>query len=370
MSDQVTLTVNGTVHRGWTSVRITLGMEQIAGTFSLGQSERWSGQETPWPIYPGDQCRLAIGDDAVITGYVDDSNPEYDKESHGIQIQGRDRTGDLVDCAAIHKSGQWRGVTLTRICADLCKPFGIPVTALIDVGRPFPSFALQEGETAFEAMERAARMRAVLLMSDGQGGLLLTRASAESLPVALERGVNIERASGTFSHKDRFSRYIIKGQAPGDDIYSKPEHHTQTMATADDAAVERHRPTIIIAEPGSGSTYKDRAVWERNVRAGRSARVTYTVSGWRHAGGLWRPNRLVTLRDDWMKAPGLAMVAQVTYVLDDSGSRTELEVTRPEAFDLVNLPNTRRRIKTGEVMPSGTAKDATVKERTRGISPW
>lgn len=367
----VTLQVNGVNYGGWQTVKATLGMEQIAGSFELTVSERWAGQDTMWPIFPGDECRLLIGKTPRITGYVDDMLPDYDKASHGVKIIGRDKTGDLVDCSAIHKSGEWHNVTLERIAADLCKPFGIGVIVKTTLGAKFKKFAIQECETVFEALDRAARMRGVLLMSDGLGNLLLTRAGSETAPVALVMGQNVEKAAGQFSIKDRFSRYIVKGQNPGADDTS-PAHHAHTKAEVPDEAITRYRPLIVFAEQGTGSTYKDRAVWERNIRAGRGSRATYTVTGWEHSKGLWLPNRLVKVQDDYLHSPAEMIIAQATYLLDDNGSRCDLEVCRKEAFELINLPNVRRSSRSGRVNLTASSKDAAIRDRKvkGGGSPW
>lgn len=342
----VTLQVGGSNYRGWKSIEVSIGMEQIAGSFRLTASDRWHGQDEAWPILPGEKCRVLIGSTPVITGYVDESNPEYDARSHGLNVSGRDATGDLVDCSAIYKSGQWTGATLLKIASDLCGPFGIPVKAEGSVGKPFAKFALQDCETVFEALERAARQRGILLLSDGNGSLILTRAGSAKIGTALVKGVNIERASGTFSHKERFSQYIVKGQAPGGDSFSDPKHHAQLKASAADAQVKRYRPLIVYAEQGDGTTYADRAVWERNVRAGRAARLQITVTGWEHTpGNIWLPNRMVSVQDDYIGVDMELIIARCTYLLDEGGSRTNLELCLREAFDLINLPDMKRRHK-------------------------
>lgn len=342
----VRLLVNGSYYGGWQTVRISLGMEQIAGEFSLTVSERFPGRPEAWKILPGDECRVLIGNQPVITGYVDDVEPGYDRESHTVAVMGRDRTGDLVDCSAIHKTGEWRGVTLDRIVSDICAPFGIKVTAAAPLGAPFKRFSLQEGETAFEAIERATRMRGLLPMSNGTGWLLLTRAGTNRINTALVKGKNVERASGTFSQRDRYSRYIIKGQSPGSDD-STPEHNARTMAETSDESVKRYRPLIVISEQGTRSEYREQAVWERNVRAGRGSRAVYTATGWHHPGGLWLPNNLVRVEDDFIGFAGDLILARVTFTLDEaSGSLAELDVCRPEAFDVQALPE--RPAKKGE----------------------
>jgi prophage tail gpP-like protein len=361
----VTLQVEGVNYRGWKSIEISIGLEQIAGSFKLTVSDRWHGQNQAWPILPGSECTVTIGDTTVITGYVNETNPEYDHKSHGLTVNGRDATGDLVDCSAIYKSGQWSGVNILRIAKDLCSPFGIDVDTDVDVGKKFAKFALQEGETVFEALERAARQRGLLLLSDGIGGLLITRAAESKIDAALIKGKNVERASGTFSHKDRFSEYIIKGQSPGGDVFAEAAHHAQLKAKSEDETVTRYRPLIVYAEQGDGTTYKDRAVWERNVRAGRSARLDYTVTGWEYkSGSLWLPNRIVPVRDDYIGADMDMLIVRCTYLLDDSGSKTRLELCRREAFDLVNLPNMKRAAGIGKTTFKST-KDSTIKDKDK-----
>ena len=345
---ELTLQVGGRNFAGWEQASVTLGMEQVSGSFSLTVSDLGKdGALESWRIVEGDQCKLIWGKTVVITGYVDDVNVDYDSESHTIQVAGRDRTGDLVDCAALYKAGVWHKAKLTRIAADICAPFGIKVILATDVGSAFQRFSIWPGETAFDTLERAARMRGVLLLADGQGNLVLARAGKERIATPLVKGGNIERGSGQFSQRDRYSTYIVKGQAPGNPLnLDHPEQHLVLKASSVDETVKRYRPHVVIAEPGEGGTYKDRAVWERNVRAGRASRATYTVAGWEHADGLWLPNRLVTVRDDYLSLEGESIIAQVRLLLDeDSGSRTELELCRKEAFDLISLPDPKARKK-------------------------
>lgn len=334
MIDAVLL-VQGVYYRGWKTLEATVGMEQIAGSFTVTASDRWQANALSWPIFPGSPCSLILGPRPVIFGYVDEACPEYDDGSHSQRVSGRDATGDLVDCAAIYKSGQWKKADLQKIANDLCSPFGIPVRAETSVGKPFDVFALQDGETVFEALDRAGRQRGVLLMSDANGGLILTRAGQIWISTALIKGQNIERGSATYDYKDRFSKYIIKGQSPGSDEYSKPEDHMQRKAEAEDANITRYRPTIIHAEQGDNAAYADRAKWECNVRAGRSVRLQYTVTGWEYLpGNLWQPNRMVMVMDDYLRIAQPMLIVRCTYVLDDSGSRTMLELCPREAFEL------------------------------------
>lgn len=332
---QVELRVNGSYYGGWKSIRIERGIEQIAGTFDLSVTDRWAEQSEARQINPGQSCQVLIDEAVVITGYVDTVAPEYDKQQHSISVSGRDKTGDLVDCAAIHKSGAWSGQKLDQIAADLCQPFGIKVLRNADVGTAFSTFSIQEGETVFECLERAARMKAVLPASDGLGNLMLTRANTGAAVAELVEGENILSARGEFSWKDRYSRYIVKAQGVGDDD-NFGDAVAQQQAEAKDAAITRYRPLIVLAEDqGTGATLSQRVGWERSVRMGRGNRATVTVQGWAHEGTLWRANTLVRLRSPRLYADVDLLIVAVTFILDDQGTRSELQLCRREAFDVI-----------------------------------
>lgn len=333
----VELKVNGKLFGGWQRVRIERGIEQIAGTFDLTATDRWNTAQGRQgiEIKPGQRCEVLVNGRIVITGYIDSVNRSYDADSHQIGVSGRDKTADLVDCSAIYKSGQWVGKKLEQIAADLAAPFGIGVTAAVDTGSALPVLAIQEGETVFELLDRAARMKALLLISDGAGNLLLTRAGRDRAPAELLEGGNILRADGEFSWRDRFSDYIVKGQRRGDD-----ENYAETVAhqteSVKDAGINRYRPLIVMAEDQEGNAaLRQRAEWERNVRAGRATRASITVQGWGVDGQLWQPNTIARLRSPLLAADLDVLIVSVTYSLDDGGTVTELQVAHPDAFDII-----------------------------------
>lgn len=332
---KVELLVGGVYYGGWQTIDIQRGIEQIAGTFELQVTEYWPGSGTPQQISPGAACQVLIDGETVITGYVDTAVPSYDDSQHSVTVSGRDKTADLVDCAAIYKSGAWSNRKLEQIAADLCQPFGIEVKAEIDTGAAFIAYSIQEGETVFECLERATRMRAVLLVSDGLGRLVITRAGSDKAAASLEQGKNILLARGEFSWKDRFSQITVKGQAQGnDDVYGETVAHPS--ATATDATINRYRPLIVLAEDqGHAATLKQRAAWEANVRRGRGNRATVTINGWKHASGLWRPNTLVNIDSGFLAINAELLIAGVRYTLNAQGERTELSLAMREAFDLI-----------------------------------
>jgi len=334
----VELIVNGKRFGGWQQLSIERGIEQLSGAFDLSVTDKWNSPIGPMTadIKAGQDCEVKVSGTTVITGYIDAVRRSYDAGSHEISFSGRDKAGDLVDCSAIYKTGAWVNRKIEQIAADLCAPFGIPVSVQAATGAALPAFSIQEGETVYEAIERAAKMRALLVISDGLGGIVLTRASTARAPADLIEGKNILRADGEFNTADRYSDYIIKGQAQGDDnTHGAAVAHPS--ASSKDAGVTRYRPLIVLAEDqGGNATFAERALWERNVRAGRGTRATITVNGWAAGGKLWQPNTITRLTSPLLGADHELLITSVRFTLEDSsGALTTLELARPEAYDTI-----------------------------------
>lgn len=334
----VLLAIDGQRYGGWTSIRLSRGIEQVAGRFELTVSERFDGLAKPRPIRKGQKATVLIDGTTVMTGWVDVVAPSYDATSHALTVIGRDATGDLVDCAAICTAGVYKGRNLAQIAADLAKPFKLPVVVHTDVGAAFPEWRIEPGETVIDSLDRAARYRGVLLLSDGLGNLVITQPGNGKAPMTLELGKNIKRADGHSSQQQRFSEYIVKAQQAGNDQLFG-ESAAQPSGRALDTAVGRYRPTVILAEDqANASSCKMRAEWQRTVSAARGDQVVYTVDGWAANGALWQPNTLVDVRDSFLDINEQRLIAQVDFTLDEQGERTELTVVGRHAYDPLKIP--------------------------------
>ncbi|TCS62592.1 phage baseplate assembly protein [Varunaivibrio sulfuroxidans] len=337
---RASLIIDAAAWRGWEDISITRGIERIAGTFQLTLTDRWPGQTTRRPLAPGAPCRVELYGRPVITGHIDDVEEAIEETSRTFTVRGRDRAGDLVDCSAVHKSGGWKNARLEDIAADICAPFKIKVTAPAGTGARFETFRIQEGETAFEAIERACRQRARLVRSDGVGGIVIAAVAGAANPngaLKLGAGGNVLKLRATASLTERFSTYTVKGQDTGGG-WKDATDIAGASATAADGAVTRYRPLIVIAEePGNGPTFAERAAWESRVRAARAKRITVTVQGWRDAAGApWRPGDRVGV--DFPRLKGEMLIAQITHTLGAGGTLSDIDLVLPGAFDVLPKP--------------------------------
>lgn len=334
MNDAVTLRIDGRNFGGWLSIEIARSIEQAAAAFTLGASARYPGETNPVRIRPGSACEVLIGAERVLVGFVDSVAPKLEATAYSLAVAGRSKPADLVDCSAVHTPGRWRKRKIEQIAADLAKPFGVEVVAQVSTGDALPRFALESGETAFEAIERMARLRQLLVTDDAAGRLVLTRAGTGRAEVALEQGANVLAGEAKADASGVFSAYTVRGQRVGDDS-DFGEAVAKITGEAADPGLARHRPLVVNAEAQvTKATAKARAAWEAATRLGRSLEASITVQGWRQrpGGALWAPNVLVQVDAPALGLDGEFLISGVALALGPGGSTARLELALPDAY--------------------------------------
>ena len=334
----IILKLNEQQYTGWTTIQISRGIEQLAGSFELGLTRDVAERRVK--VRPGDACTVNLSDgQPLITGYVDTVAAQFDATSHSITISGRDKTGDLVDCSAVHEAGQWQNKTLYDITKDVCRPFGVEVVKEVSAGDAFVNESINDSETAFELIERMYRQHGLLLTSDGAGRLVITRSGQGYAPGALGvDGVPLLSGSVDDSWTERYSLYIGKGSHPDDGLF-EPEAAAAPGAQVTDQSINRYRPLVLLAEDNATpASLKKRATFERNVRLGRSRRVMVSVQGWQHAARLWAPNQRTHLKEPKLNVDRELLIVSVTYTLDQGGTRAQLTLADPGAYDILQTP--------------------------------
>ncbi|EHJ7193383.1 phage baseplate assembly protein [Salmonella enterica] len=359
MMNNVELKVDGKIFSGWTSVTVNRSIETMAGYFDLGVNVQTSTDLSS--LAPGKPFTLSIDGQTVITGYTDGRRRQMGADSMKITIAGRDKTADLIDCAAIYKGGQWKKRTLEQIARDLCQPYGVAVRwELTDAesAAPFTSFTLDHSETVYEALGRAARARGVLITSNAAGDLVFTRAD-ESHSDRLVLGENLLSVDFDEDYRDRFSEYTVKGHGRsngkvGDTV------DTRTIAsqkgTATDSAITRYRPMIILADSKiDAQSATARALREQRRRLAKSVTFEAQLDGWTRSNGqIWMPNILAEIdASKFAIQTGPLLVSKVVLTLDDrEGVKTTLTLAPRDGF-LVPVEKDRKGKSSGSNASAG-----------------
>lgn len=359
------LRLDGFDVEGWSAISVTRSLDALADTFDLQLTTAVSSSPPPVEVTEGQACQILYGDEVLLSGYIDTMDLSYNATSTSLTVSGRSKAGDLVDCTAVKPGsktgGSWKDTNFLAIANSICEPFGIAVYC--DLGDPLESyFKLTEGESCFDALERLGKDYGLRICSSPDGDIQYTRAGIETLAnVVIESGINVVSGGLSKSCNERFSDYIFKGQLSANDDNNG---EVNTSHLVQDDGLGRYRPLLIesdeqvrnskgqFAKGKNKSPLQLRAEWERNTRAGRSRQLTYDICNpddlslsWEMPGhgGLWRPNVIVTVLDDFLGLDGQYLVTSVALVRDNSGTRTSLSLTFPEAYETELPPKKRRK---------------------------
>lgn len=331
------LKLNSSAYIGWTDISISRSMERMSGTFNVGLTGRPDNTYIDQQLIPGTPVEVLINDSAVMVGYVDALKNRYDANRAELSIAGRDKVCDLIDCAAtVDGPFEYNGQRLDQILDKILAPYKIPVSYVADTGAAFKRMAIQPGETAFDFIERLCRYRSLLPISDGLGGLIITKPGTEKSKGKLVYGQNILEGSINLDNTERFSLIVVKGQEEGTSDNSAADVAGAEGRATDDL-VTRYRPKVITAEnPDSSLSLSERAKWEVSKDRAHSVSATYKVQGWTTDGqnDLWKINTIVPVVDPVRGLSRDMLIKDVSFERSNAGTTTTLGLVLPEAFDL------------------------------------
>lgn len=333
IDDAVTLFANRQVFEGWEEVSISRQLNSIASSFSLGFTDKWRIDQESWVLRPGDAAHIHIGKQSVLNGYVDRLDVGLSAQQRTLNAGGRSKTGDLVDCS-ITGPISFADLKIDEIVRKLLEPFGLKLLMQAETGAKFDKIVFRQGETVFEAIDRLARERSLIMMPSFEGNLILTKKGNTRCVTELRQGVNILSGSANFDNSNRFSEYTVKGQGS----QGSATDATQPVAKATDEGVSRFRPKVIVAENSinNGSAI-DRARYEANIGAAKASEVTITVQGWFESdGSIWDVNKIVAVDSGFLGVRQDMLIEKVTYNKNNNGTTCELGLIRSDAFEFAS----------------------------------
>lgn len=388
--NDLTAKINGNVFSNIVTAKVGRDLETMAGTFDLTIVDQARlnkallaqiGQPTLiGPINAGDAIIIMIDNEPILVGTIEQPHFAWEAGDITCRIHGRDKTGDLVECAPPPGlPTEFRGVDLLYVGNQVCAMFNIPVTADVDIGAPFDRLSRHKHMTAMAFLESASRQRSILLTSNGIGGLVLTRGGTSRAPAPLRIGDNVWRVEAEYDWTKRFSDYYVMqdkmpgvASTPGQTIDTVPSDSeppdaanvvaptpataTGTMGHATDPEITRYRPTVRLTRSQSGmSSLQEQAEWMCRVAKGNSIPVRLSVRQFRTGpqNTLWRPNQLTAVWEPYSGLDRDMLIAGVEFEKSAAaGSVTHLRLVGPTAYDRINEADRKRQGKTKAKTPA------------------
>ncbi len=359
MNNTVSVLVNGKRFGGWKSVHIEMSLDQIARAFSLEVTRTFPNKDDYKILQSGGLVQVMIGDDLVCTGYITATPVKYDGKTITVNVQGKSKTVDLVDCcppsAAVEttssegwagvkgKSGNevrapaaatmWKNIPTSEIIAALAKPYGIAVRDEAGIATRPANHTINPGETVVESINRLITKDNIILTDDENGNLVITQPGyAGDCADALVLGQNVLSGEAKFDFSKRFSDYVVLGQ------HKQTESDNAKTAASDKGAVHdnkisRYRLKVIKDKGQSSNAFcLNRADFEMRYAKAQSEKVTYKVQGWRQSSGtLWSLNASVRVDDAMLNAVGsILIITKISFDLNAQGMLTTLDCCAKE----------------------------------------
>lgn len=333
--EEITLKVAGKNYTGWKAITVRRSVEALASSFSV---DVVAFRETPPEILTGYSVEVFAGKDRLLTGYVDEIDPEVDGDARSISIAGRGRTADLVDCSATNKPIKWAGnIKISKVIKDLITPFGIGLATESDkADETTKDFTLTTGESPADAIQRLCAKKAILPLETPAGNLYLTNLGNLHSVDALVYGKNVMSASAKISNAERFYKYIVRGEGGGGGNGWVVGPVSEIEGSAIDSEITRTTRVKIFKDDDSttAKTMKTRAAWEAQVRRGKGIELTVTIFGWRQSDGtLWRENLLVPIDIPPVGISGADMLlTSVEYGQGENGTTLRMTLKQADIY--------------------------------------
>lgn len=350
------LEVDGVQYTNFTAASCELRLDSLSNTFRF-DAVAPNGQ--PLPFKGGEECKVIVDDETVLTGFIEVVAVNYDGTNHTISVSGRDKTADLLD-STIDEIDDIRGdgLTLKALIEKVIETLGLDIQ-VIDEVNPAPYNAAEDlaapepGDNAFQFIEKYTRKRQVLLTSNGDGNIVIAANSGQSAEGAVQHVIgaednNVMSSSFSYDTTGRFNAYkfssglnpVALNLAGDTDLASLVNQGAGVF----DNDIRAGRQLIIISEsPFSDGNCEDRAKWEADIRRARGLVYSATVPGFRVAGtegALWQINRIYQIVDDFVGKIEPMLCNSVTFTFDvGTGRNTTLGFVGEKAYTLFLEPD-------------------------------
>ena len=258
--NKIAIEVNNRLFEGFTDASISYGIESMARQFAISIT---TPEKIPSPIKVQDKIVIYINDVKKLTGYVEELDKFESATNFTLTLQGRSLTGDIIDCSIKRKT--YKQKDFTQLIKIVLKDNNININVVNKILTPLKldnDAIARDGESIFDFLDRYAKKVQVLLTTDENGDLVITREGSGIMKGQLVKVYdgnlinNILSSSVNISTKDRFN--TIEVFSTTHDRNTSSDSSIVQIARAVDSNIRNSRRLIINQTTNSKTKRKNR----------------------------------------------------------------------------------------------------------------
>jgi prophage tail gpP-like protein len=278
--------------------------------------------------YGYQRAQAYLGGKLVVSGALYTVGRSFGTTGIVGTLEGWSYTADIVD-SNIKPPYEVKKTNLEDRAKELLEPYSIPLVFELDNDEPFDKLTCNATDTIFDHLLSLAKQRGGLVTCNTHGDLLITKASADSKPVAtLTEGVPpMKEGSVRWDGRTRYNSYKVISQTP---------KRKTINAVAKDEVVTRPRFLTITAQDSNEGEVKEAAKWERSKRIADTLAMSVPVDTWYIPGTseLWQPNTIVTIVSPTLRCLNgfNFLIRSCEYEFATDGIRTKLDLVPPSVY--------------------------------------
>jgi len=347
--DIAVLEIDGMQYGEWESVSVRhayYDVPFVTARFTCSEAQPIAANYAALRILPGQWCKVYLGGQLMMSGYVATRQVFYDAFRHYVEIQAVSNVASMAYTSIISKTHELKNVTAEQAIRSWLAPSGIQfrVEGGALPSRKFPRIAHAPGTPIIEMVETVLRQLGSYPLRSNPQGELVVEAGESSQTDTVTEGIDILEGREIIQNLGMAKGSYGIGEQPGNDKtnMTKSAHEVFKANPYSNAAVEQYAPQVIAAEhPGDVQNMSGRANAEQLLQTQDTINVIITVRGWfKPSGGIWTCGQKVMVKSPMLVMDGsIDLKAKtITYSQDNRrGTRTVLELANPLALDKMNV---------------------------------
>lgn len=365
--NQVSLMFGGRTHADWLRYELDSDLLTPADAWSVTLALDPSGS-IPTVVRSGEPAELRVGDDQVMVGRVDTVHLRSRRGGVELTIDGRDNSGQLLDCSAPIFTAQ--NLTLPEVVAKIVKPLGITKIRIdADNALRREKVSVEPGDTAWDALSHAAVANGLWPWFEPDGTLVVGGPDYSAAPVATliyepdGRANNVLSLDLEDSLSLSHSEVTVLAQTHGGGELRQAR--AGIRASFNDPSVRHYRPRVVVDhESDTAAHAQERArkltLDSRLVRWELRATVPghrINAPGQPAHGQPWRPGMRVAVRSTLYGLQGIYFL-MARRMTGGRGLPTQTVLTlKEDGVWIVNAHPHKRRHRRGRNAVPGAVLD-------------